>query len=136
MKLIIKRYKDMNDGTIGKFELIEGNEVVLKGYTLEPAGEDTTARGKDKRIPAGVYDVAWHASPKFGKVLPLLHNKNVSKDRFILIHSGNYPKDTEGCILLGRKACDEGVLESKATLAEFLRLASGKELSVEIINKG
>lgn len=42
MKLIIRRYKDINDGTIGKFELIEGNEVVLKGYTLEPAGEDTT----------------------------------------------------------------------------------------------
>ena len=56
MKLIIRRHKDINDGTIGKFELIEGNEVVLKGYTLEPAGEDTTARGKDKRIPVGVYD--------------------------------------------------------------------------------
>ena len=135
MKLTIRRYKDIEDGTIGKFELIEGNEVVLKGYTLEPAGEDTTARGKDKRIPAGVYDVAWHASPKFGKVLPLLHNKNVSKDRFILIHSGNYPKDTEGCILVGKWANDEGVFESVKTLEALLGFIQGKDLEVEILNE-
>lgn len=134
MKLIIKRYKNIEDGTIGKFELIEGNEVVLKGYTLEPAGDDTTARGKDRRIPAGLYQTVWHASPKFGKVLPLLYNEKVPKDRFILIHAGNYPKDTEGCILLGRKACDAGVLESRSMLAEFLHLTKGKNLKVEITN--
>ena len=136
MKLTIRRYKDIYDGTIGKFELTGVNTVLMTGYTLESAGPDTTERGKDRRIPAGLYQVAWHKSPKFNRVVPVLHNEQVPKDRYIEIHAGNYPKDTEGCILLGRKACDEGVLESKATLAEFLRLARGKELSVEIINKG
>ena len=136
MKLIIRRYKNINDGTIGKFELVGVNTVLMTGYTLESAGPDTTARGKDRRIPAGLYSVVWYRSPKFNRVVPVLYNEQVPKDRYIEIHAGNYPKHTEGCILLGRKACDEGVLESKATLAEFLRLARGKELSVEIINKG
>ena len=136
MKLIIRRYKHIDDGTIGKFELVGVNTVLMTGYALESAGPDTTERGKDRRIPAGLYSVVWHRSPKFNCVVPVLYNEQVPKDRYIEIHAGNYPKDTEGCILLGRKACDEGVLESKATLAEFLRLARGKELSVEIINKG
>ena len=72
--------------------------MILKGYTLEPAGGDTTSRGLDRRIPEGMYRIDWHNSPKFGRFLPLVWNNDVPKDRYILIHSGNYPKHTEGCI--------------------------------------
>ena len=135
MKLIIRRYKDIYDGTLGKFELTGVNTVLMTGYTLESAGPDTTARGKDRRIPAGLYSVAWHKSPKFNRVLPVLHNERVTKDRYIEIHAGNYPKHTEGCILVGKWANDEGVFESKATLEALLSFIQGKDLEVEILNE-
>ena len=134
MKLIIKRYKDIYDGTIGKFELVGVNTVLMTGYTLESAGPDTTERGKDRRIPAGLYRVAWHKSPKFNRVVPVLYNERVAKDRYIEIHAGNYPKHTEGCILVGKWANDEGVFESKATLEALLSFIHGKDLEVEILN--
>ena len=135
MKLTIRRYKDIEDGTIGKFELVGVNTVLMTGYTLESAGPDTTARGKDRRIPAGLYQVAWHKSPKFNRVLPVLHNERVAKDRYIEIHAGNYPKHTEGCILVGKWANDEGVFESVKTLEALLSFIQGKSIEVEIINE-
>lgn len=134
MKLTIRRYKDIYDGTLGKFELTGVNTVLMTGYTLESAGPDTTARGKDRRIPAGLYQVAWHKSPKFNRVVPVLFNEQVPKDRYIEIHAGNYPKHTEGCILVGKWANDEGVFESKATLEALLSFIQGKDLEVEILN--
>ena len=135
MKLTIRRYKDIEDGTIGKFELTGVNTVLMTGYTLESAGPDTTERGKDRRIPAGLYQVVWHKSPKFNRVLPVLHNERVAKDRYIEIHAGNYPKHTEGCILVGKWANDEGVFESVKTLEALLGFIQGKDLEVEIINE-
>ena len=135
MKLTIRRYKNIGDGTIGKFELTGVNTVLMTGYTLESAGPDTIARGKDRRIPAGLYSVAWHRSPKFNRVVPVLYNEQVPKDRYIEIHAGNYPKHTEGCILVGKWANDEGVFESKATLEALLSFIQGKSIEVEIINE-
>ena len=135
MKHTIRRYKDIEDGTIGKFELTGVNTVLMTGYTLESAGPDTTARGKDRRIPAGLYSVVWHKSPKFNRVVPVLYNEQVPKDRYIEIHAGNYPKHTEGCILVGKWANDEGVFESKATLEALLSFIQGKDLEVEILNE-
>ena len=135
MKLTIRRYKDIYDGTLGKFELTGVNTVLMTGYTLESAGPDTTARGKDRRIPAGLYQVVWHRSPKFNRVVPVLHNEQVPKDRYIEIHAGNYPKHTEGCILVGKWANDEGVFESVKTLEALLSFIQGKDLEVEIINE-
>ena len=135
MKLTIRRYKDIYDGTLGKFELTGVNTVLMTGYTLESAGPDTTARGKDRRIPAGLYSVVWHRSPKFNRMVPVLFNEQVPKDRYIEIHAGNYPKHTEGCILVGKWANDEGVFESKATLEALLSFIQGKSIEVEIINE-
>ena len=135
MKLIIRRYKDIYDGTLGKFELTGVNTVLMTGYTLESAGPDTTARGKDRRIPAGLYSVAWYRSPKFNRVVPVLFNERVAKDRYIEIHAGNYPKHTEGCILVGKWANDEGVFESVKTLEALLSFIQGKDLEVEILNE-
>ena len=135
MKIIIHRYKNIADGTVGKFELVGINTVLMTGYTLEPAGPDTTERGRDRRIPAGLYSVVWHKSAKFNRVLPVLFNEQVPKDRYIEIHAGNYPKHTEGCILVGKWANDEGVFESVKALEALLSFIEGKNMEVEIINE-
>lgn len=63
----------------------------MKLYTLEP----------EKPIPAGTYDITLYQSPHFGKLVPLLHG--VSGYEAIEIHTGNYRRDTKGCVLVGLK---------------------------------
>ena len=137
MILTITRIKNINDGTIGRFT-VRSNEgrIILRGYTLEPSGPDTIERMKDRRVPQGKYSLDWHSSNKFKKLMPRLYNDVVPKDRFILIHSGNYPEHTEGCILLGDSADTRGVYNSKAMVSNFIALIRNKQVTVEIINEG
>nr|DAW45250.1 MAG TPA: hypothetical protein [Caudoviricetes sp.] len=134
MKLLIKRFKDIDDATLGEFKLLKGDELIMTGYTLEPAGEDTIASGKDRRIPQGEYKAIPFESPRFKRTLPLVYNDVVPKSRRILIHHGNFPKDTEGCILLGASYDAKGVYQSRDTLEKFLTLIRGSTLDIEIRN--
>lgn len=63
-------------------------------------------------IPAGTYKVTMQFSPRFKRVLPLLHD--VPHFLGVLIHSGNAPGDTAGCILVGHNKVKGKVLESRA----------------------
>lgn len=50
-------------------------------------------------IPTGRYQVTLWNSPKFGRVMPYI---NVGQGRSdIEMHWGNYPENTNGCILVG-----------------------------------
>ncbi|MDR2651438.1 MAG: DUF5675 family protein [Prevotellaceae bacterium] len=78
-------------------------------------------------IPAGVYEVDMNTvSPKYkdraqykfcGGKLPRL--VNVKGYTGILIHIGNYPKDTDGCILIGKNSVAGAVMDSTKTFNEF-----------------
>lgn len=72
----------------------------LSGYMLECPGPSTTQSGQRKRIPAGTYSLVWHSGAKYQGVVRL-YNNDVLQSRAILIHVGNYPKDTDGCLLAG-----------------------------------
>lgn len=113
--MIIDRFKQNDIGTWGRL-FSNGFEC----FTFEPVGADEVRSGLDKRIPQGFYNIRWHNSPKFGKKLPHLYNDKVPKNRYILIHSGNYANDTEGCILLGFSMGENGVFNSRQALDEFL----------------
>ncbi len=101
--------------TIGEF-YIEGSSI--KGFFLEPAGPDTTIRDLDKRIPIGEYSLCWHYGGHYKGVLKL-YNEIVPKDRNILIHNGNFPEDTEGCLLCGVKRGKDYVGPSVVKLEEI-----------------
>lgn len=59
-------------------------------------------------IPQGVYDLALEDSPKFGpQTITLLRVPGFS---YIRIHTGNTAKDTEGCIIVGYKVTNEGII--------------------------
>lgn len=135
MVLEIVRFKEIDDMTLGHFVLRDEGREVLKGYTCEPAGPDTTQSGMDRRIPQGQYQIAWHESPKFRARLPLLWNEQVPKSRCILIHSGNNGRNTEGCVLLGSSLGAHGVKDSRAALSALLAAVKGQEFTVQIINQ-
>ena len=134
MVLEIIRFKEVDDMTLGRFILRDEGREVLKGYTCEPAGPDTTQSGMDRRIPQGQYQIAWHDSPKFRVRLPLLWNQQVSKTRCILIHSGNTGRNTEGCVLLGTSLGEYGVKNSRTALGALLAAVKGQEFAVRIVN--
>lgn len=97
----------------------------LTGYTCEPYGEETEDSGKDKRIPAGEYNIKWHVTTKypknkytletdFGKKFQLdyeelkngvicIYNDKVSANRGILMHAGQDGGWTVGCVLPSSK---------------------------------
>ena len=91
------RFIETDKSTISVFN-IPGTEI--QGYFLEPAGPSTTQSGKDQRIPEGTYNLENYSSKNHPDVFRI-YNDNVSKDRRILIHIGNYPDDTAGCLLPG-----------------------------------
>ena len=131
----LTRFKENKIGTWGVLEF-DG----FKCYTFEPVGADEVRSGLDRRVPAGGYNMRWHNSPRFKRRLPHIYNQQVPQGRYILIHSGNLPEHTEGCILLGNNHDARGVWNSRAALDEFmarLRSMYKDDLSpvkLEIIN--
>lgn len=138
-KLIIDRFKEYEDSTIGRATLIENNNILMTFFTLEPSGPDTIASNKNKRIPIGIYNTEWIKSSKSGSSikgkLPVLFNEDVKKKRKILIHVGNKSKDTLGCILVGLKHSNNSLLNSKDCLYVLFDHLFEDEFIVEINNK-
>ena len=73
---------------------------------------------KQTAIPAGRYRVRLTMSARFGRVLPLL--EGVPGFSGIRIHSGNVIEDTEGCILVGRRASGRRIAESRIAFRKLM----------------
>jgi hypothetical protein len=98
----IYRTWETDNSTISTFNTGSG----LKGYILERPGPATTQSGLRLRIPAGTYNLT--NAPGTAKDIRLhaqweLYNNQVPGSRHILFHLGNYPDDTDGCLLIGTK---------------------------------
>jgi Family of unknown function (DUF5675) len=99
MELRLQRISHSKTGTFGVLSI--DNKVYC--YTLE-----NTAT----QIPIGTYGVEITYSPHFKRLLPLLSIPH----RHIRIHEGNWPRDAEGCILVGRIRGDNMILASRSAL--------------------
>lgn len=126
MKISIERVFKGEEYTIGKL-YIDGQYFC---DTLEDRYRDLTIERKVKGetcIPCGEYPVTLNIqSPKYKSYdqykfcngyLPRL--LNVPYFEGILIHIGNYPRDTEGCILVGRNTVKGAVMESTVTFKKL-----------------
>lgn len=71
-------------------------------------------------IPTGRYQVSKYFSPKHNAFVPLL--LHVPGFDYVEIHSGNYSKDTDGCLLLGSGIAKDMVTTSVVTVARFYTL--------------
>lgn len=97
-------------------------------HTLELPWRDNRVR--ISRIPPGDYLTTWHNSPRFGKCYKL---QDVPGRSEILIHHGNYPKDTEGCILIGKSSSKDAVWNSLQARNEFQRLLLPNSFRLRIL---
>jgi len=122
---MVRRWETDNS-TISEFTVPDArSDEAASGYFLERPGPDTVASGQRLRIPEGDYELRWHttslASVKKFNPVPLLFNDQVAESRRILIHNGNYPKDTDGCLLIGSSRSTDFVGSSQAHYSKLLR---------------
>ena len=73
-------------------------------FTLEPPWRNNQVNVSC--VPGGEYICEVDSSPKYGNVY---HIRNVVGRSHILFHVGNYPRNTQGCILVGSRL---GTLEN------------------------
>lgn len=134
LKILIKRIAKRDSYTIGHVFLngeyfCDSVEDTDRGLSSEMSlAEILEKKVKSKTaIPTGSYQVTLNVvSPRFSKStkydfcsgkLPRL--LNVPGYDGVLIHIGNTPQDTDGCILLGKNKVKGQVVESTSTFKEF-----------------
>lgn len=105
-------------------------------YVLEPGGPDSTEEGSDQRIPAGSYHVKPYSSPKYPDVFEL---RSVPGRTYILIHPGNFHRNTEGCLMPGKvkmmDGADLAVGSSRTAFNEIKHhLAGAGRITIDITN--
>jgi len=102
MKITITEIKSDDFQTLSNLVVTDENcKEVFKCYCLELPEKGNKRR--ESRIPAGEYKTVKRNSPKYKNHFHLL---DVPNRDMILIHHGNYKKDTLGCILPGKDLID------------------------------
>lgn len=116
----LHRLQEDDKQTLGVLSVYCGTDLVFSCKTLELPWRSN--KRNISRIPSGVYDVSRRHSDTYGDHW---HIKNVYKRDLILIHNGNYHRDTEGCVCVGRDHHDinnDGYLDTTSSVATLHNL--------------
>ena len=115
MELLLQRKLPIGEALPGEL-LIDSTHAC---YTLERVAV---------AIPSGRYEVTLYPSPHFGRPMPLL--KDVPGRNMIEIHFGNYPEESDGCILVG-EAQDPANGDTLLSREAFFKLFPAIETAIE-----
>lgn len=96
MKAYLIRIDKEDKQTLGVLQLFDGTIKVFECKTLELPWLNNAPYVSC--IPTGEYEAEKHNSPMHGECFKI---KDVANRTQILIHKGNYNRDTLGCILVG-----------------------------------
>ena len=116
MEIIIKRIARKTGYTIGHLSI---NDHTICD-TLEPHCIDWSRERKlpgKTAIPEGRYRVEMIYSAKFERQMPYL--QGVPHFTGVMIHQGNAPKNTQGCILVGYNTIRGLVLKSRDAMLKI-----------------
>lgn len=123
-RMVLKRSQEDDKQTLGYFVILNASQVpIFSGVTLELPWKNNFRQ--ISRIPSGSYAVLPRYSDKHKKHYEIwgVHDRDK-----ILIHSGNFHKQTLGCVLIGSGFADidaDGymdVVESRKTLNKIINL--------------
>src|SRR6185437_13692460 len=99
MNLTVTRHWFTPISTCGMLDI----DGVFQAYTMEPCLDQS--KGKPYAIPLGTYHVVLAWSPKFQCLTP--HIEDVPGFTSVEIHWGDYPKDTEACLMVGNSHSED-----------------------------
>jgi len=130
----LKRTDFLLDRTLGILTVTDLNNKTFSFATLELPYKNNNKN--ISCIKSGKYPISKRYSQKYGWHW-ILHN--VPNRELILIHVGNYPRDTKGCILIGTGFEDINndsrleVINSRQALKDFNELLKNENnLEIEI----
>jgi RHS repeat-associated protein len=96
----------------------------FQGNSLEPSGTDPNG---GRLLPPGVYPAAPYFSPKLNYNDLLLSGTDPMT--FVEIHIGNFPRNTEGCILPGLSASPNKVNDSAKAFDKIMNIVNSTQTS-------
>lgn len=134
INMFLCRLHDTGKETLGVLRIYKGLDKIMECKTLEPSWKENE-KGISC-IPAGKYDVELRESPTFGWT-PII--KGVVNRDLILIHKGNYRRDTKGCLLVGsdfgdiNKDGEMDLVGSKIVFDQLLQLVSRDQAVIKIL---
>ena len=134
MVIKVERKYKKKEYTIGSLS-INGQWIC---DTLEPRCINWTWEEKipgKTAIPEGTYRICVKRSSKFMRNMPYL--EDVPHFDGVMIHTGNFPKHTEGCILVGYNTVRGLVLKSRDAFNKIMEridyaLEVGKDIIIKI----
>ena len=133
MRLLINRYLTNDVCTISHLYInnLYFCDVLEDKYRGDNLYENKKVYGKTA-IPCGIYKVILTKSNRFGIITP-----DILKVPFfegVRIHSGNTDKDTDGCLLVGKKLPEINFIkDSRKTFKELMAKLKGQEdIQIEI----
>lgn len=128
--LLLIRDTFTDKSTIGKL-YFDGE---FYGHTLELPWKDNEKRVSC--IPKGVYEVKKRHTEESKYKYEHLHILDVENREMVLMHVGNYPKNSKGCILLGNTRALNFVGESRKAFYKLMYdLGSFEKIELIIKNR-
>lgn len=124
-RLLLMRLQKLDDRTLGRLIVFNGTEIEEIFTTLELPWRNNERN--NSCILSGYYTVDPRESPRFGKHLII---NNTSPREAVLLHVGNVPKDTSGCVLVGTGFGDfdkdgkREITESKRAMRRLVELVA------------
>lgn len=132
MKATLTRTSKQDDRTLGELRVGDLTLFTLELTDLNNDGIENN-EVRSSCIPLGTYPVHRHTSPKFGKCFWV---KKVPGRSAILIHPGNYPRHTLGCILVGmdqKDADKDGLIDNVSSKKAMSLLLDYDITEIEVI---
>lgn len=130
-RLVLNRLQKLDDRTLGRLCVFSGLNLEATFSTLE-----LPFRNNERQkscILSAFYTVEPRTSPKYGKHLLVI---GTAPREMILLHHGNYPGDTEGCVLIGTDFGDidkDGRLEITSSRQAMRKLVELVDEPAELI---